>query len=132
MELPVGKYKTIVADPPWNIKAGPGFKGNKSRPLPYKTMPVADIKAMGVKDLAEEDSHLYLWTINKYLPKAYEVAKCWGFSPVTLLVWAKTPMGGGLGGAYGSTTEFCLFARRGKEIAKQRHNTRVSISRSLP
>jgi N6-adenosine-specific RNA methylase IME4 len=31
----------------------------------------------------------------------------------TTLVWAKNLMGGGLGGAYGISTEFCLFCRRG-------------------
>ena len=41
------------------------------------------------------------------------MARAWGFKPSTLIVWAKTPFGGGLGGAWGISTEYVLFARRG-------------------
>lgn len=69
---------------------------------------------MPIGDLAADGAHLYLWTTNRFLPNAYDVAAAWGFKPSTLLVWAKKPMGGGLGGAYGLATEYCLFARRGR------------------
>lgn len=119
------KYRTIVADPPWDVKAGPGGGAyvcengrqlwqqvtTPSRPLPYPSMSVDEIAALEVP--AEPDAHLYLWTINRYVDHAYRVARSWGFEPSTLIVWAKTPMGGGLGGAWGISTEFVLFARRG-------------------
>jgi N6-adenosine-specific RNA methylase IME4 len=54
-----------------------------------------------------------LWVINKYVEQAYSIAKSWGFTPSTLLVWAKNPLGGGLGGTFRITTEFVLFCRRG-------------------
>ena len=116
-------YQTIVADPPWQQKAGPlrggrhygeGFQGtNGSGPLPYETLSVAEIKALPVNDLAEPASHLYLWATNRYVREAYDVARAWGFKPSTLIVWAKNPMGGGLGGAWGISTEYVLLARRG-------------------
>jgi N6-adenosine-specific RNA methylase IME4 len=119
------KYRTICADPPWDVKAGPGAGAyvvengvqiwqqvtTPSRDLPYPTMTVDAIAALQVP--AEDDAHLYLWTINRYVEDAYRVARAWGFKPSTLLVWAKNPMGGGLGGAWGITTEYVLFARRG-------------------
>lgn len=117
-------YRCIVADPPWPQKgAGPlkgghgkGFVGTSgSLAMPYRTMPIADIAALPVVDLAHPDgAHLYLWTTNGFLEHVYDVARSWGFKPSTMLVWAKTPMGGGLGGAYGISTEYCLYARRGK------------------
>lgn len=119
------KYRTIVADPPWIVKAGPapgGYDGvegwlkrddRSSRDLAYPTMTVAEISALPVDDFAERNAHLYLWTINAYVPDAYRIAYAWGFKPSTLLVWAKNPMGGGLGGAWGITTEYVLFCRRG-------------------
>lgn len=122
------KYRTICADPPWHVKAGPGGVGyvlnddgvqiweqssRPSRDLAYPTMAVEEIAALPVADLAEDDAHLYLWTINRYVEDAYDIARAWGFQPSTLIVWAKNPMGGGLGGAWGITTEFVLFARRG-------------------
>lgn len=114
------KYRTIVADPPWKIMGGPlrglgrHFQADaqpSSHPLPYPTMSVDEIAALCIP--AEDDAHLYLWTINHYVEDAYRVARVWGFKPSTLIVWAKNPMGGGLGGAWGISTEYVLFARRG-------------------
>ncbi len=112
------KYATIVADPPWKVKAGTlrgreGFldANGASRDLAYPAMSVEEIKAYPAP--AADDAHLYLWTINRYLPDAFEVVKAWGFTYSTTLVWCKKTMGGGLGGAYGISTEFVLFCRRG-------------------
>lgn len=114
------RYPTIVADPPWKVMAGPlngregfGDATGASRPLAYPSMSVDAIKALRVADVAADDAHLYLWTTNGYLPAAFDVVKSWGFAYSTTLVWAKNLMGGGLGGAYGISTEFCLFCRRG-------------------
>lgn len=121
-------YRTIVADPPWYVKAGPAsgdytvvdgrqvwnLSQTKSRDLAYPFMTFSEIKALPVADLAEDDAHLYLWTTNGWLPRAFEIITAWGFTYSTTLVWAKTPFGGGgLGGCWRITTEFLLFARRG-------------------
>jgi N6-adenosine-specific RNA methylase IME4 len=81
--------------------------------MDYPTMTLAEIEAMPVAGVADKDAHLYLWTINRYVEQAYSVARAWGFRPVCLLTWAKTPRGLGLGGAFVQTTEHILFARRG-------------------
>lgn len=114
------KYRTIVADPPWDVKAGPlaGGEffvgaGGPSRDLPYPPLSVDEIAALDVRGLADQNCHLYLWTINKYLEDAFRVVRAWGFAYSTTLVWTKNPMGGGLGGTFGITTEFVLFATRG-------------------
>lgn len=120
-----GRYRTIVADPPWEHRdSGPrtpapggGWArsvGYVSR-VPYERMTLDAISALPVGSLAEPDgAHLYLWTTNGFLRDAYGVAEAWGFKPSTLLTWCKQPMGLGLGGAYAITTEFVLFARRGR------------------
>lgn len=127
------KYRTIVADPPWDVKAGPGGgayvcdeSGQQiwqqvatgSRDLAFPSMSVSEIAAL--RPPAEDEAHLYLWTINHYVEDAYRVARAWGFNPSTLIVWAKNPMGGGLGGAWGITTEYVLYARRGTLTATGR------------
>jgi N6-adenosine-specific RNA methylase IME4 len=119
----VSTYRTIVVDPPWPQKGGgplsgghgEGFVGTAgSMPMPYSTMSVDHIKDLRVADLADPGGcHLYLWTTNRFLRDAFAVADSWGFRYSTLLVWAKTPMGGGLGGAYGISSEYVLFGRRG-------------------
>lgn len=122
------RYATIVADPPWKVKAGPagapyvldtdGIQrwdkvSRPSRELAFPAMTVEEIKALDVASIAEPNAHLYLWTINRYLEEAFAVIRAWGFTYSTAIVWAKNPMGGGLGGAYGISTEYVLFARRG-------------------
>ena len=120
------KYACIVADPPWKVGAGPlcgregfGDATGASRPLPYPAMTVAEISAMRVAEIAAPNAHLYLWTINRYLRDAFDIVTAWGFNYSTTLVWAKNPMGGGLGGCYGISTEFVLFCRRGTLAAKE-------------
>lgn len=110
-----GKYRTIVADPPWHVGRGPEWSSNgSSRPLTYPTMGLDEIKALPVASLADPDgAHLYLWTINAYVEQAYAVARIWGFKPSTLLTWCKPRHGLGLGGTYSLTTEHVLFCRRG-------------------
>jgi N6-adenosine-specific RNA methylase IME4 len=116
-ELPDGRFRCIVADPPWKMTTGPdSFNGTVvpgGDALDYDQMTVEAIKALDVEALAADDAHLYLWTTNRYVEAAYDVARAWGFKPSVLLVWAKKPQGVGLGGTYRLTTEFVLFARRG-------------------
>ena len=129
------RFATIVADPPWKTTAGPGKMPytldetgkqvwdrtvRPSRPLPYPTLSVPEIAALPVLPRAADDAHLYLWTTNGYLRQAFDVARAWGFAYSTTLVWAKRPMGGGLGGTFGISTEFVLFCRRGSLKAKTR------------
>ena len=115
------KYRTIVVDPPWQVGRGPEWSSNgASRPLVYPTMSLNEIRVLPVRDYAEADAHLYLWTINAYIPETYEIARGWGFRPSTLLTWAKQPHGIGLGGAFTLTTEHVLFARRGSLKALER------------
>jgi len=119
----MGRYRTIVADPPWpqlhgggrsrSMKgewaAGPGYVSD----IPYSPLTVDEIKCVPVDELAEANAHLYLWTTNQFLESAYAVARAWGFRPSILLTWCKTPRGIGFGGAFTISTEFVLFCRRG-------------------
>lgn len=123
--LPVGVFSTIVADPPWDVKAGPAIWGGDapSQALEYPTMDVDAIAALDVRARAADDAHLYLWTINKYVENAYTIARAWGFKPSTLLTWCKPRHGIGLGGTYVLTTEHVLFATRGSLAAQKRIDT---------
>jgi N6-adenosine-specific RNA methylase IME4 len=120
------KYATIVADPPWQYGKFGGYSwregraSGKARPLPYPSMTVAEITALPVRDLAANDAHLYLWTTQRYLRDAYDVAAAWGFKPSCTLVWCKQPRGFSVGGTFQSNVEFVLFCRRGSLAAKQR------------
>jgi N6-adenosine-specific RNA methylase IME4 len=105
-------YATIVADPPWEYGAAWRWRKNlKHRPMPYSTMSLEQIHALSVGQLAQPSAHLYLWTTNRYLRDAFDVAQAWGFAPTTTLVWCKPPRGLGPYGRFTVTTEFILFGQ---------------------
>ena len=105
-ELPTGPFQVIVADPPWQYDSG--------NSLPYPTMPLEDIKAMPVREIADENAILWLWTTNAHLPVAFDVVTAWGFEYKTLLTWVKDRMG--TGEWLRGQTEHCMLATRGKPV----------------
>ncbi len=111
----------IEADPPWAFRTYAG-RHQVSSPVrgdqPYPVMTLEELKVLPVRQMADKAAHLYLWTINAYLEDTYEIARLWGFRPSTLLTWTKPITGGGLGGCYRLSTEWCLFARRSILTAK--------------
>jgi N6-adenosine-specific RNA methylase IME4 len=125
--LPDGTFRCVVADPPWQLTTGatmPGKFGDIALKdggdaLTYEQMTLEDIAALDVAGLAAPDAHLYLWTVNRYVEAAYDIARSWGFEPSALLTWCKAPMGVGLGGTFRFTTEFVLFCRRGRPAAEE-------------
>jgi N6-adenosine-specific RNA methylase IME4 len=122
--FPNKKYQIIYADPPWDVKRGPDWGSNgPSHPLPYPTMSIEEIKALPVNTIADKNSHLYLWAINKYIYETYEVAKAWGFNVSCMLTWCKPKHGIGIGGTFVQTTEHLLFCRRGTLTARKRIDT---------
>ena len=123
--FPDKKYNIIYADPPWQVMAGSnqGRKvGDSSRSLPlqYSTLSLNEIIGLDVKSIKAENAVLFLWTINKYIEQSYQVARSWGFTPSTMLVWDKTPKGIGLGGTFTLANEYFLFCRSGTIKAKRR------------
>jgi len=93
------KYRTIVADPPWDIGAGPSHGGGRyslgrgshiKKPVPYESMTVAEIADLPIRDFAASDCRLFLWTINRYLPDAFDIVRAWGFQYRQTLVWFKS------------------------------------------
>lgn len=126
-------YGVIVIDPPWkqmggSLKGGVGenfvFDGNpRSQPLPYPTMSLGAIADLPVDLYADENCALYLWVTNHYLPDAFELVRGWGFRYSTTIVWTKAPIGKGLGGAWGISTEFVLYARKGSPVEKTKHGS---------
>lgn len=113
------RYRTIVADPPWSYDQSrivTTAKTAQTRPeakAQYSTMTVAEISALDVAALAEDDAHLYMWTTNPLLPHAFGVMDAWGFTYRTLITWRKKGTLG-LGYYFRGETEHVLFGTRGK------------------
>ncbi|MFW3578367.1 MT-A70 family methyltransferase [Vagococcus fluvialis] len=102
------KYKTILADPPWDVAQ----KGKRGAINHYNLMTLDKIKAMPVADLVEEDAHCWLWVTNATLESGFDVLRAWGFEPRSIFTWVKPRLG--LGNYLRNCTEHLLLGTRGK------------------
>ena len=57
-------------------------------------MSVKQLCALPVKERADENAHLYLWTTNKFMVEAHAVARAWGFEPKSVVTWGKIKANG--------------------------------------
>ena len=106
------KYKTVLADPPWDINQ----KGKRGASNHYELMTLDRIKAMPIKELCAENAHLYLWIPNGLLQEGLDVIKAWGFTFRSPIYWIKPRLG--LGNYIRNASETCLFATRGHAPVK--------------
>ncbi|MBC8234388.1 S-adenosylmethionine-binding protein [bacterium] len=115
--LPEGKYKAILADPPWQYSnAGLGGAAEKH----YATLSLEEIceleDAHGRKitDLPADNSVLFLWVTSSFLQEGLEVCRAWGFPYKTHFIWIKDKETYGKLGFYTySQHEFLFVAVRG-------------------
>jgi len=114
------KFKTILADPPWQFQNRTGKMAPEHKRLSrYSTMNLQEIKDLPVETIAHDTAHLYLWVPNALLADGLEVMKSWGFTYKTNLIWYKIRKDGGpdrrgVGFYYRNVTEMILFGVRGK------------------
>lgn len=103
-------YGTILADPPWtpdmSVTNGGAPKGSPQ--MHYDTMTLDDIKALQVPSAPQ--SHLYLWALTPHLDWGFDVARAWGFEPITVLTWCKPGLGAG---RFRCNTEHVVVGRKG-------------------
>lgn len=131
------KYKTILADPPWQFQNRTGKVAPEHHRLSrYGTMILDDICALPVNQIADETAHLYLWVPNALLPEGLQVLTAWGFNYKSNIVWHKVrkdggPDGRGVGFYFRNTTELLLFGVRGKNARTlQPGRSQVNIIRT--
>lgn len=123
------KYSVIYADPPWQYNNKSVQGGAEHH---YPTMPVKNICALPVSEIAEDDALLFMWVTFPTLIDAFKVIEAWGFKYKTLgFAWIKTNRRQdlsqtsflptdtiddffGIGHYTKSNCEVCLIATRGK------------------
>lgn len=114
------RFKTILADPPWQFQNRTGKMAPEHKRLNrYGTMHLDDILSLPVRALANDPAHLYLWVPNALVPEGLRVMEAWGFQYKSNLVWHKIrkdggPDGRGVGFYFRNVTELVLFGVRGK------------------
>lgn len=124
------KYKIILADPPWRYWEG----GLKNQSQHYNTMTMEDIKALPIKDVADDDCVLFLWVTFPILKESFEVIESWGFEYSTVaFTWIKTNDNGtpffGCGGWTRANAEICLLAKKGKISRESANVSQVILAR---
>ena len=91
--LPDKKYNIIYADPPWKQSKGGLRKSrpNQTRKLDYETISLSEIHThmATARSYSFENHSLFLWSIDKYLNEAENMAKELGYRLHARLVWDK-------------------------------------------
>jgi len=85
------RYKVIIADPPWkyrNEKTG-GTNMISGASSHYPVMTIEDLKKLPIKELADQDSIIFLWVTWPQLTDGVALLKEWGFDYVTGFPWIK-------------------------------------------
>ena len=131
-DLPQGHFGAIYADPPWAYKtySGDAIPARASRnglaTAHYQTMPIQEIRALPVSDLAAVDCALFVWVTWPTLLDAFALIEAWGFTYKTCgFAWTKADARQteffqddvrpymGLGYWTRANSEVCLLATRG-------------------
>lgn len=115
----LGKFGTILADPPWRFANRTGkMAPEHKRLMRYETLSMQDIYELPIAQLTLPKSHLYLWVPNALILEGLDTMKRWGFTYKTNIIWHKIrkdggPDGRGVGFYFRNVTEMVLFGVRG-------------------
>lgn len=127
------KFRVISADPPWLFRSNSGGAPGRNARKHYDCMKPAEIAALPVGDLAQDDCALFMWITGPMLALGVHlpIMKAWGFEPSGMgFVWIKLnpnaaslfvlltdlAMGGGF--TTRKNAEFCLIGRRGHSVRR--------------
>lgn len=125
-------YGAIIADPPWEYDSPKALVGNGGRGSVgaaqiiqadvnshYNTMSLDALKSLKIP--AARDCLLYMWVTNPFLAdgSGADVVRAWGFTPKTVLTWAKIQQDGitpsmKTGHWFRSASEHVIVAIRGR------------------
>lgn len=116
--FPRKKYNIIYADPPWTHTSWEN--GNRRPERHYPVMSTEDIKALPVKDIADDNCILFMWVTPPHIKEGLDVIEAWGFQYKTFaFTWVKLnkkqpTLFMGCGSWTRANSEICLLATKGK------------------
>lgn len=114
-------YDLMFADPPWDFSLYSEKGGNKSAQKHYRCLPMDEIMAFPVLDLAADNCMLLMYATNPMIPQQIRCMEAWGFTYKTMAVWRKMTTHGKVGFGTGyivrSSHEPILIGTRGKPQA---------------
>lgn len=82
----------VLADPAWKFASNSKAKPGRNAERHYRTMPLAEIEALPVRDVVADNALLFLWitspllAVGAHLP----IMRAWGFKPSAVaFTWVK-------------------------------------------
>jgi N6-adenosine-specific RNA methylase IME4 len=118
--FPNKRYQIILADPPWTYEKTGSITNSRGMAKQfYQTMSISDLCLLPVRDIAEDNAVLFLWTTWPQLERSFSVIRAWGFTYFGLgFEWIKKTITNkdhfGMGYYTRANSEPCLMAFRGK------------------
>jgi N6-adenosine-specific RNA methylase IME4 len=110
-------YSLIMIDCAWHFDTRSEKGEAKSPQAHYRTMPLYEIRALPVADLARENCLLWMWATQPMLNVQCEILEGWGFKFFSSGVWVKTTKHGklafGTGYGFRCAHESILLGTRG-------------------
>lgn len=108
-ELPDRKFAILYADPPWRYEFSDEARAIENQ---YPTLTLEELSKKPIQDVALDDALLFLWATSPKLEEAIELAKAWGFTYRTSMVWVKDQIG--MGYYARQQHELLLICKRGE------------------
>ncbi len=126
-------FRVLVADPPWPFKdrlPGPGRGAEKH----YRLLTIPELERFPLPALAD-DAHLFLWRVASMQEEALRLARAWGFTVKSEIVWLKRTEGGGrwfgMGRQVRAEHEVCLIATKGRPLVQSRSIRSTFVAETL-
>lgn len=115
--FPDGKFMLAIIDPPWSY-GNPAMTTHMNPGHHYDEMSIEEIMALPVEDSLETDALVAIWTTSFHLSETLsKIIPAWGLEYSATAVWKKPKAVVGAG-ILRQTSEFVVFAKRGKGVGK--------------
>ena len=117
------QFRVCVTDPPWRFSDGLSGRG-RGASSHYPCMSITDLCQFPLPPMAD-DSLLFMWRVAAMQDEALMLAKAWGYTVKSEIVWHKLTKTGkrthfGMGHYVRASHEICLVCTRGRPKIKSR------------
>ena len=120
------KYQIIYADPPWEYKQSGSKKNSRGMAKQhYRTMSTEDICNLPVRNIATDNTIIFMWATFPNIAETIKVIEAWGFTYKTAaFVWVKqnkksNSLFWGMGAYTRANAEVCLLGIGKKVKARE-------------
>ena len=89
----MGRYATVVVDPPWELQRTGGHLAGKWKPgwegVTYDTMTIEDIASLPIPDVLGCNARVFCWTTSRFLQDALSLVHQWNTTYSFTMAWIK-------------------------------------------